>query len=43
MSKARSHYSPEFKAKVVIELLREEHTVNELAAKRGKMEPPAVY
>lgn len=32
MSKTRRHFSPEFKAKIAIELLREEHTVNELAA-----------
>lgn len=33
MSKTRRHFSPEFKAQVTLELLREEHTVNELAAK----------
>lgn len=33
MSKTRRHFNPEFKAQVVLVLLREEHTVNELAAK----------
>lgn len=33
MSKTRKHFSPElFKAQVVLQLLREENTVNELAA-----------
>lgn len=32
MSKIRRNYTPEFKAQVVLELLREEKTVNELAA-----------
>uniref|UniRef100_UPI000360BA12 transposase n=1 Tax=Cohnella laeviribosi TaxID=380174 RepID=UPI000360BA12 len=29
----RNRYSSEFKTKVVLEVLREEHTVNEIAAK----------
>ncbi|WP_147512922.1 transposase [Brevibacillus massiliensis] len=29
----RNRYAPEFKAKVVLEVLREEQTVNEIAAK----------
>ena len=29
----RNQYTPEFKTKVVLEVMREEHTVNELAAK----------
>jgi transposase-like protein len=33
MSKARRNYSPEFMSQIVLQLLREEHTVNELAAK----------
>ncbi len=33
MSKTRRNHTPEFKAQVVLELLREESTVNELAAK----------
>jgi putative transposase len=33
MSKTRRNFSPEFKAQVVLQLLREENTVNELAAK----------
>ncbi len=33
MSKTRKTFSPEFKAQVVLQLLREENTVNELAAK----------
>lgn len=33
MSKTRRNHTPEFKARVVLELLREEMTVNELAAK----------
>ena len=33
MSKTRRHYNPEFKAQIVLDILREEHTVNELAAK----------
>lgn len=33
MSKTRKRFSPEFKADVVLQLLREENTVNELAAK----------
>lgn len=33
MSKKRRNHTPEFKAQVVLELLREEMTVNELAAK----------
>lgn len=32
MSKTRKRFSPEFKAQVVLQLLREENTVNELAA-----------
>lgn len=32
MSKTRKPFSPEFKAQVVLQLLREENTVNELAA-----------
>lgn len=32
MSKKRRNHTPEFKAQVVMELLREEKTVNELAA-----------
>ena len=31
--KARNNYSPEFKAKVVLEILSEEETVNQIAAK----------
>lgn len=31
----RNHYAPEFKTKVVLEVLREETTVNEIAAKHG--------
>lgn len=31
----RNHYSAEFKTKVVLEVLREETTVNEIAAKHG--------
>ncbi len=33
MSKTRRNHTPEFKAQVVLELLREESTVNELAAR----------
>ena len=33
--KTRNHYSAEYKAKVVLEVLREEATVNEIAAKYG--------
>ncbi len=33
MSRTRRKFKPEFKAKVVMELLREEMTLNELAAK----------
>jgi transposase-like protein len=33
--KTRNHYSAEHKAKVVLEVLREEATVNEIAAKYG--------
>ena len=33
MSKTRKTFTPEFKAQVVLQLLREENTVNELAAK----------
>jgi len=33
MSKKRRNFSPEFKSQIVVQLLREEHTVNELAAK----------
>ncbi|OPZ69613.1 MAG: Transposase [Verrucomicrobia bacterium ADurb.Bin474] len=33
--KQRNRYSPEFKAGVVIEVLREEGTVNEIAARHG--------
>jgi transposase len=29
----RNRYTPEFKTKVVLEVLREEHTVNEIAGK----------
>lgn len=32
MSKIKRNYTPEFNAQVVLELLREEKTVNELAA-----------
>jgi len=32
MSKTRRNFSPEFKAQVFLQLLREEYTVNELAA-----------
>ena len=32
MSKTRKTFTPEFKAQVVLQLLREENTVNELAA-----------
>ena len=31
MSQKRTHYSPEFKAKVVIEALKEQKTISELA------------
>jgi putative transposase len=31
----RNHYSPEFKSRIVIEVLREEATVNEIAAREG--------
>jgi putative transposase len=31
----RNHYSAEFETKVVLEVLREEATVNEIAAKYG--------
>lgn len=31
----RNQYAPEFKTKVVLEVLREETTVNEIAAKHG--------
>ncbi len=31
----RNHYSADFKAQVVIEVLREEATVNEIAAKNS--------
>ena len=33
--KTRNHYSAEYKTKVVLEVLREEATVNEIAAKYG--------
>ena len=33
--KKRNQYSAEFKAKVVLEVLQEEATVNEIAAKHG--------
>ena len=33
MSKTRKTFTPEFKTEVVLQLLREENTVNELAAK----------
>ena len=32
----RNHYSTEYKTKVVLEVLREEATVNEIATKYGK-------
>lgn len=35
MSKPRKQYSPEFKARLVMELLREEKSVAELAAEHG--------
>ena len=31
----RTHYTPEFKSRIVIEALREEETVNEIAAQEG--------
>lgn len=33
MSRERRNFKPEFKAQVILELLREEMTLNELAAK----------
>src|SRR5664279_1164179 len=33
MSRTRQHYTPEFKFQVVLEVLREEQTVNEIAVK----------
>jgi putative transposase len=33
MSKTRRNFSPEFKSQIVLQLLREEFTVNELATK----------
>jgi len=38
MSRLRRNFEPEFKAKVVLELLREEMTLNELAA-RNQINP----
>jgi putative transposase len=35
MEKSRKNYSPEFKAKVVLELLQENKTINEIASKYG--------
>ena len=35
MSKTRRNFSPEFKAQVVFQLLREENTVNELSSEHG--------
>ena len=31
----RNHYAPEFKSRIVIEVLREEATVNEIASREG--------
>lgn len=33
MSKTRRNFSPEFKSQIVLQVLREEYTVNEIAAK----------
>ena len=33
MSRTRQHYTPEFKFQVVLEVLREEQTLNEIAVK----------
>ena len=33
--KKRMNYSPEFKAKIVLEILSEESTINQIAAKHG--------
>ena len=35
MSKQRNHVTPEQKAKIVLEVLREDSTVNEIASKYG--------
>jgi putative transposase len=35
MKRTRKNYSPEFKAKVVLELLQENKTINEIASKYG--------
>jgi putative transposase len=35
MKRSRKNYSPEFKAKVVLELLQENKTINEIASKYG--------
>jgi putative transposase len=35
MKRTRKIYSPEFKAKVVLELLQENKTINEIASKYG--------
>jgi transposase-like protein len=31
----RKDYTPEYKAKLVIEILREEHTISEIASREG--------
>lgn len=35
MTKKRKHYKPEEKSKIVLEILREEQTLNEIASKYG--------
>lgn len=35
MTKKRKHYSPEQKSNIVLEVLREEQTLNEIASKYG--------
>jgi putative transposase len=35
MKRTRKSYSPEFKAKVVLELLQENKTINEITSKYG--------
>jgi transposase-like protein len=35
MKRNRKNYSPEFKAKVVLELLQENKTINEMTSKYG--------
>jgi putative transposase len=35
MKRTRKNYSPEFKAKAVLELLQENKTINEIASKYG--------